>query len=433
MSQHDCETGGGQVSANETTENKLDTSEPARASKSEWLCASDSAFRVIHAQLVHLVKLHTIRPLMGEWETPTPEQLREFIEVAFWASLRSNEERPTRVHVAFVSRSMIPEAIALDTPVEYNEAQVAKLAHVVSADGSLLVNATNEGLRIWGLCRSIPPIWFDTVTVEVAGPGIIRVGLGPYQPFAVFCGRSVSIIQGTRISFADYLRRSLQKELSGSDFLKSQAEWRDCMVLAQLARMIVDEGHGGIILIGPPEDRGWLESLNPFAFRFAKPDSSIRDWIRRDVSGEETRAGATARIFQTDLSDTVKSLAANALAQYRWMDRNILRHVASLAGCDGAIVMTRDVQVLGFGAKLQPHGDTATHVCILGPEPGMQHIEASPLEESGGTRHQSALRFVSVHKDTVAIIISQDRHVSVAHWNHTEESVWMVQNADWWI
>jgi transcriptional regulator with XRE-family HTH domain len=420
--------------ARETTEGGVHTDELARQSTFDWLRANDDAIDRIHAQLAHLGKIGLgIKRFADDWEPPTHEQLRDLIEVAFWASLRSNEGRPTRVRVAVASRTMIPDAVALALPVEYDEPQVAKLAHVVPADGCLAVSVSEGALRIWGIARTRPGSWIDTVAAEISGPGTIRVDLGPFQPFAVFCGRSVSMIGGTRTNLAGHLQRTLRKNLPVTGVLETQAVWRECLALAHLARLIVDEGHGGTLLIVPTEEGDWADSLDPFAFRFSKPDNTIRDWIRRDLTDGTTRAETSLRVSESNLSDGDKNIVFGALSHSSRSIRDVLRPVVSLAGCDGAIVLTRDLQVLGFGAKIRIRSDAATQVCMFRPHPGPQQVVSSPLEDLGGTRHQSAARFVSARREAVAIVISHDRHMSVAHWDHSHESVFVVRNADWWV
>jgi hypothetical protein len=59
------------------------------------------------------------------------------------------------------------------------------------------------------------------------------------------------------------------------------------------------------------------------------------------------------RVWATDLPVEDKSLVADAINRKRSgeIERGI-QTVASLAGVDGAIVMTRDLQFLGFGATI---------------------------------------------------------------------------------
>lgn len=51
-----------------------------------------------------------------------------------------------------------------------------------------------------------------------------------------------------------------------------------------------------------------------------------------------------------------------------------VRAIASLAAVDGAIVVTRDLQVLGFGAKVAVSSDSAPTVCLFRAEPEKQPV-----------------------------------------------------------
>jgi hypothetical protein len=144
---------------------------------------------------------------MSSW-TPRIEDLREFVEVAFWASLCSNEGRPTRVRIALTPRHQVPDAFALASPVDYGEAQVAKLSHVVPSYGSLLVSPQTDGLKIWGLSRTLPGGGIDGIMTEVAASGTVRLNIHMFRPFAVFMGRSAFIIEGgVRVDLAAYLQQ----------------------------------------------------------------------------------------------------------------------------------------------------------------------------------------------------------------------------------
>jgi hypothetical protein len=368
---------------------------------------------------------------MTSW-TPRLEELRELIEVAFWASLRSNEERPTRVRLAFAPRHLVLDAFALASPVDYDEAQIAKLAHVVPPNGSLLVSPETDGLKIWGLSR-ISPGGIDGIMAEVVAAGIVRVNIHMFRPFAVFMGRSAFIIEGGgRVDLAAYLQRMLRKRLPNDDIDALHQGWHECIVLGVLATMIVDQGHGGTILVVPNAEGEWLGSLDPFAFKFSVPDNTAQEWIRQHLPFNQSYSETIARISSSNLSDEDKMTVTLSLTNRPWQPREAVQHIAPLAQCDGAIVMTHDLRVLGFGAKITAREHAAAILCRLDPAPGLQELQACPLESFGGTRHQSAARFVSVHRNTVAIVISQDRHMSVVHWSDEHNCVIAVEHAEWW-
>jgi hypothetical protein len=273
----------------------------------------------------------------------------------------------------------------------------------------------------------------NTLTLETLKPGTVRVGVGPFHPYAVLTGQRDWIIEGGKTDLPHYLQGILRKAVPVNDMLERQAAWRECLVLGKLAEHIHADGHGGAVLIVPTETGEWSASLNPFAFRLASPDSSLRDAIRRELHETHTQVETLPRVWQSDLPDYMKNAITSAVGQRPWYNERDVRAVAALARVDGAIVMTKDLRVVGFGAKIAVRSSTPPSVSMFRAEPGSQGIVISPLEEVGGTRHQSAARFVDAHRDSVALVVSQDGHMSVLHWNDEDDSVAVVRNAEWWV
>jgi len=210
-------------------------------------------------------------------------------------------------------------------------------------------------------------------------------------------------------------RQVLPKPLPVDDIFETQAVWREALALGDIARMIVADGHGGIVLIVPATTGAWSKSLDPFPYLFARPDTTIRDAIRMQLNDIHAQGEIFTRLGTMPLPDDLKSRISLAM---RPLSAEIGRHVraiASLAGIDGAIVMTRKLELLGFGAKIAVDAARAPKVCMFRPTPGSQEVVQSALEDLGGTRHQSAARFADANHDTVALVISQDRHMSVVH------------------
>lgn len=88
--------------------------------------------------------------------------------------------------------------------------------------------------------------------------------------------------------------------------------------------------------------------------------------------------------------------------------------VATLANVDGAVVMTDDLEVLGFGAE------------ISGALPEVESVDRSlDLQGTGrvrertdrvGTRHRSAYRLCQQLHDALVIVVSQDGGVRFVRW-----------------
>jgi DNA integrity scanning protein DisA with diadenylate cyclase activity len=106
--------------------------------------------------------------------------------------------------------------------------------------------------------------------------------------------------------------------------------------------------------------------------------------------------------------------------------------VASLAKVDGAIVVSRDLRVLGFGAKIRVDAAADPKLYVIQPELRGEEPSAFPLETLGATRHQSAARFVAASRKAVAVVVSQDRRLTVLRWDEPAQAVVAMCNADWW-
>jgi hypothetical protein len=385
----------------------------------------------IHEQFEHLVALEKRTPTLGRsLETITSDQLAGFIEVAFWASLRTNEGRPTHFSATLVRRHRHHAAVAFADAIPFEEEQIARLAPALPPGGTLVVSMADGGFDIWGFGRGRHmEMW--AVRLDVSEPGVIRVGAGPYQPFAVLDGRLDPIISATRIRLPHYLQGKLKKTSSTNDIIETQAVWHESIALGDLARVILAEGHGGTLLIVPDHSGLWQASLDPFAYRLAKPDTTIHDGIREQLRATQARAQVMGEVSKLDSPDEIKNLLRKSLPAAPWDIVNIVRPTASLAAVDGAVVVTQDLRVLGFGAKISAGNVATVNICL--PLQSGQDIVPTPVERCGGTRHQSAARFVNANRDAVAVVISQDRHLSVFSWDDTMDAVVMVRRAEWWV
>lgn len=387
--------------------------------------------KLIDQQLEHLRKIgnpaFAISPLLSR------EQLSALTETAFWASLRSEEGRPTRLFIVIADPGKLSGTTIFAQHVPYDEGHIVKLAQAVASDDSLIVSVINGELRIVGFCRGRSSPGLDAITLEISDVGSIRVGVGPYKAFAVLDGRTDTSVEGTSISFAAQIQKALKKKLPSDDMLETQAAWRECLLIATLARHVLTAHHGGAILIVPDDHGSHLASLNPFEYRLDSTDSRIPDAVRRELRISQKQAEAIQKVFESSLPDEIKTAVSEATMNRPWYIDQDLRSVAALANVDGAVVITERLQVIGFGAKIVFAGSDSPSICLFRAKPGLQPVENSPLNSVGGMRHQSAARFVAMHPECVAIVISQDGSVSLISWSEELKSVAVVRNAEWWL
>lgn len=390
--------------------------------------AADSDIVSIRTQLEHL---RTIYPPSFVENSPvlTGGQIATFLDTAFWSSLLANEGRSTHVRIAAAARQTFMGMPQFSTPVPYEEAQIAKLGPAVPPRGCLLVDPTK--MEIWAISRQ--QLTFDTtMTLDVVRPGVVQVGVGPYRTFMVFAGRKATqVLASGNTDLPHSIRTALRKVIPTDDMLETQAVWREALALADVARNVRANGHGGALLLVPDEDDGWSSCIDPLGFRFDIRDSSIPDSIRSALKRMNKYGKALQKILQTDLPDADKFVVASNVSPNDWVDRNAIDAIARLAAVDGAVMLTSGARVIGFGAKINVKGPPP---CVLwiGPGSERQKVNSCELENLGGMRHQSAARFVGANHNCAALVVSEDGPMSFMSWHAEWECVLVVKNVDWW-
>ena len=85
---------------------------------------------------------------------------------------------------------------------------------------------------------------------------------------------------------------------------------------------------------------------------------------------------------------------------------------ARLSAIDGALLLSSDLRVLGFGAEII--GDASRNVSAYEVTGHRSAVGTWPIvdSESFGMRHRSALRCVAFAEGTAAFVVSQDGTVS---------------------
>ena len=130
---------------------------------------------------------------------------------------------------------------------------------------------------------------------------------------------------------------------------------RKCLALrVALARMVLRGSPRRYVARSQPETDGpWLDSLSPFAHAFREPDTSVRGRDRGDAGAGAAPYWWSEHVVPgDDVSSDVKAAIRAAVSQLHWHPEAVLRLVARLAAVDGAVVMTADLDILGFGAMI---------------------------------------------------------------------------------
>jgi hypothetical protein len=198
-----------------------------------------------------------------------------------------------------------------------------------------------------------------------------------------------------------------------------------------LAR-IVSQRHGGTVFLVP---RDWTVRDQRMAEHLTVKHP-VLDLDMRKLLVEDRVADIASRAFRramdagspSGLGGRTLVLASGAM-QASGALRNSIDLVGAFANVDGAVVITDQLRVLGFGAEVVSVNRTLREILRL--RPNGKRGSRITLEEFG-TRHRSAARACASVSDVVAFVVSQDGALRVCHREKSDVVMWPDIDVDAW-
>jgi hypothetical protein len=325
---------------------------------------------------------------------PDDRAIEAIIEAAFWASLRREEGYIPKISLAFVAPDEAIHSLRFDTPLPLQPSVLTRVAPAVERAGiHLAVWQNGDGFNVWGTVRTIPTFCF---VLEVAAPGLLVIKHHRREPGKFV---NVAVLEGDQIKIVDELA---SKQPDCPSLLDSLLGFGDDSesVLVRLAVSMRAHGRGGALLVVPEGSDQWRDSIiRPISYALAPPFGELAQLAKEQPDGDRHRP------WRDELTRAVDA-------------------IAGLTAVDGAMVMTRDYDVLAFGAKISRRKGSALVEQVVVTEP----IEGGTPDivhpsQLGGTRHLSAAQFVHDQRDTLALVASVDGHFTVFAWSGCEEMV----------
>jgi len=315
---------------------------------------------------------------------------------------------------------------------------------------------TDGQCGIWGMLQSGPG-WVQmaqggrgpapapppsSLLVRVLGPGRIAVGRGASTLAelngGVVGGPAMDLFRSRWMpeQFAGIRAELAQLHAEARARAESSGErWADlapdvirlvsqAMVRRFLTAM-VSAHHGGTVIILPPETaEDAVRGAGPLRLKYAFRDDEPRRRYRRLILGLMStiaRAGGSAGSATVD-ADTYASLRDDDLAHLRDAIFEMSQLIAALSEVDGAVVLTKRFELLGFGAEIVGDLPNLRHVCRALDLEADDRI-AEPLV-ADGTRHRSAYRLCSRLPGALALVVSQDGGVRFVAQHRGEVTFW---------
>lgn len=384
---------------------------------------------------------------------PLTARLEALLDTTYHASFLRDEERPVAFRILVLPPSSLPPdegpptgllTLPFESPRRFDEDELRRLSPAANVNRALIgVADTGEALVTWGLVQSGPrwlqgahggrarePVMPRTLVVRVVRPGHVIVACGSHDVAELRGGHlsdfTLDVFQSQWLpALFEPERQSLV-----ADYLSSGRPPLDRSIAAALASHLARQmlkrviatirasHHGGTVIAGPPHcsTESFLQTKYPFRDAPARRRyrALLLDILATVAEREEPPADPEVYLFDP------QGCAAE-------LDEGLFETshlIAALAQVDGAVVLTKRFEVLGFGAE------------IAGSLPLIHDVRrALDLEAIGfstevvdevGTRHRSAYRLCAAVPGTLAIVVSQDggvrfvthHHGAVTYWDH---------------
>jgi hypothetical protein len=334
-------------------------------------------------------------------EPVAPYQFQTFIEIAFWASLQQEESRFHDFILLLMPKEKMYRHYVFKQPIPFNVANVAKLAPALDPQANYVGVWVNEGgeLVIWGFV----PAKETGLTAATLDPGQLLVSfkeIGMEHFTLLLSGTKAEFVR--RSEFLSWLVPESKTERPMDVRRKHEAEVMRAADYRDITTFMRAHRHGGTLLV-VKEDGEWRHSLNdPITYVAKEAYDKVRvDTLLRDRTMQQER--------ESDIIYTESPRFKMAIEG----GKKSLETIGKLTAVDGAAVMSFDLDVLAFGAKIKARGGgKPQRVLISEPfeESSAREIDLAVL---GGMRHQSAAQFVYDQKNALAFVASQDGRLSV--------------------
>ena len=336
---------------------------------------------------------------------PSQRIISQMIDVAVWTSFSTEEGNAVSISLIFDAAQESFDTFIFDEPISFDVNHLVKLGAALEeprADVGVWPNKDKQ-LVVWGFKTRSLEARIPSLRVETMGPGRVLISFG---------GKSLAGLTGNEAFFIDdslLMSKIIPKLSSPTDQQNDTILYlMRYMSLLSTARYMRRHGRGGTLLVVPNTGQ-WKHSIDtpvPYTGGAIFLESSY------DVTKKPSLISVVKNFFGASFQDKTIVERDNLKRLGQQLDQQC-KHIARLTAVDGALVMSFDRFVYCFGAKINsaqnqaPLGDIRVYKPIENGQVTTVH-----LADLGGTRHQSAARFAHAQPGSVAIVVSQDGHVS---------------------
>lgn len=391
--------------------------------------------------------------------------LEQVISTCYQASLLREEERPVmfrliiRDSYLFAAQEGPPTGmhrLIFSRTRPFNEYELHRLAPAADFYRTLIgiFIEPAQGAQIWGLLHSgtrwMHAVYGGRKTSPPMPPSLVIYVTGPGQISVCIGNEIIASLNGGQINCPTldvFNSRWIGKSLAALNAeawalhqaARSRAErpWADLdpelgssigqQAIRRIISVIRNSNHGGLLVYLPPEMADEIMEENPYMsikYQFLEYDSRQRFLsltLRIMNTLAEIYADPHSPGRHVGWQEYVTSKNENiALLDEAIFD--VAHFIAALSAVDGAVVITKRQELLGFGGVISGDLDSVGMVAHALDTEGEQCEPV--LSEGVGTRHRAAYRLCQKLHHAFAVVISQDETVQIVKWHNGMVTYW---------
>ena len=387
---------------------------------------------------------------------PSLPQLKSLLEVAYLATMGDTRGRPTTFTICCAAKDRIIDRDCANQKVEswpfetvrtFSVQEIRRLAVATNSDSTFVwiqyAEREDSPLEIrgllnlgqsWAIARNAYADFYQslpkTLTVRGISPGYLIVYQGDFVVGEI---KSGFVHTGElSIGFMDLLgaypifvegHRALKDMIMipKHEYIKEwhEFEWHAYVnVIIAIVSSIKLQGHGGALIVSSPKSKIIDDHMLRIKYHFFPPRQYLREAFIEFINHRHKHSDRLVFLNHHDESmendQQLNATFFHLLEGEKKLAESCV-FAGKLSGTDGALVLTSDLSLLGFGTEIRLEKISAD-VKVYKVKRPMDEAHEELDSEQFGMRHRSAIKLCSQCNDIIVFVVSQDGGVSLV-WN----------------
>lgn len=402
---------------------------------------------------------------------PNEKIIKQLVEICYHASFKTEEMRRVTFKVAYCQKDIIEKKgtsplnerickIKFIKPRKFNVSELIRLAPATDPTKAIICVESDESvenrLYITGLI-DIGSSWWDFIHGEsdhgIPPPSILIISSQGSGDIMISRGDRIVLhlrdgtvnkpvenifFNGPISNFLDNSKKQLYSEIyERLKIKKFDPDGHDqgypartyIEFIERIIFHILDRKHGGTLIIIPDsidiDDERLKDRMNiKYPCIYDRGWKNIIDYLISFKSYYDLYFSLSNEKSKKVNKEDFEKVSFNQM-QLKECEESVsdsIKFISTLAGVDGAIVITDKLKLLGFGSEIIAHSPSLENVKKSKDSSGT--ISDTIPIESYGTRHRSAFRFCSSFENAIAFIISHDGGVTAVKRQGADLLIW---------